>query len=75
MSNIHRLEVKPRLTRHKYKRHDITVTYIPKDREWKWSFTETKAMTFGGREASADAALSAAKMQVDYIEGVGTAHA
>lgn len=74
MSNVHRLDVKPKLTRHKYKRHDITVTFIPADKEWKWSFTETKTMTFGGREASSDAALRAAKVQVDYIEGVGAGH-
>ncbi len=70
MSNIHRLDVKPRLTRHKYKRYDITVTFIPADKEWKWSFKETRTMTFGGREPSSDAALRAAKAQVDYIEGV-----
>ncbi len=68
MSNIHRLDVKPRLTRHKYKRYDITVTFIPGDKEWKWSFKETRTVSFGGRESSSDAALSAAKTQVDYIE-------
>jgi len=70
VSNIHRLDVKPKLTRHKYKRHDITVTFIPIDKEWKWSFKETRTMTYGGRESSADAALAAAKEQVDYIEKV-----
>ncbi len=70
MSNVHRLDVKPKLTRHKYKRHDITVTFIPVDKEWKWSFKETRTMTYGGRESSADAALRAAKTQVDYMEKV-----
>ncbi len=70
MSNIHRLAVKPRLTRHKYKRHDITVTFIPADKEWKWFFKETRTMTYGGREPSSDAALHAAKAQVDYMEEV-----
>ena len=69
MSNVHQLKVSPKLTRHKYKRYDITVTYIPKDKEFNWSFKETRTMTFGGRETTADAALKAAKDQVDYIEG------
>ncbi len=70
MDNIHRLDVKPKLTRHKYKRYDITVTFIPADKEWRWSFSVVKSMSFGGREPSSDAALCAAKAQVDYIEGV-----
>ncbi len=70
MNNIHRLDVKPKLTRHKYKRYDITVTYIPSDKEFKWSFKETRAVSFGGREPTADAALCAAKEQIDYMEGV-----
>ncbi len=68
MSNVHRLEVKPMLTRHKYKRHDITVTYIPNDKEFKWSFNETRTMSFGGREMTAMAALDAAKLQVDSLQ-------
>jgi len=69
MSNVERLEVKPKLTRHKYRRHDITVTYIPNDREFLWSFNETRTMSFGGREPTAAAALVAAKLRVDDIEG------
>ena len=65
MSNVHRLDVKPMLTRHQYRRHDITVTYIPEDKEFKWSFNETRTMTFAGREPTAMAALTAAKAMVD----------
>lgn len=68
MSNVHRLDVKPMLTHHKYKRHDITVSYIPIDKEFMWSFNETRTMSFGGRELTAAAALGAAKARVDTIE-------
>ncbi len=68
MDNVHRLEVKPKLTHHMYKRHDITVTYIPSEDEWKWSFElRPKTVSFGGRAPSADAALKHAKAQIDDI--------
>jgi len=73
--NVHRLDVKPKLSRHTYKRHDITVSYIPKDKEFLWSFHETTTMSFNGREPTANAALAAAKAQVDDLQEAATHHA
>ncbi len=69
MSNVHQLGVKPKQSHHKYKRYDITVTYIPIDKEFKWSFKYTTTVTLGGRETSADLALHAAKAEVDHLLG------
>lgn len=67
MDNIHRLDVKPKKNVHKYRRYDITVTYIPKTKEFKWSFKEQTVIAFEGQEPTAGIALSVAKNRVDEV--------
>lgn len=66
-SNVHQLGVKPRTTHHTYKRHDITVTYIPGTKEFKWSFTHTAKVVLKGKAPTADAALLKARAEVDKV--------
>ncbi len=72
MTNVHRLEVKPRETTHRYKRHDITVVYIPGTKEFKWGFMHSADITFVGRASTSDAALLAAKVEVDHLTETNT---
>ena len=67
MDNVHRLDVKPKKNVHKYRRYDITVSYIPKTKEFKWSFKEETTIAFEGLEPTAGMALSVAKNRVDAL--------
>lgn len=62
---------KPKKETHRYRRHDITVTYLPQEqtpeKRFKWSFSHTRTLSFSGRGASAALALVAAKHEVDSV--------
>lgn len=62
--------VKPKTMNRQYKGAKITLTYVPKDKEWKWKVEVTHTMTFEGAAATDVKALRAAEKFIDKTKGV-----
>ena len=68
LSNVTPLVVKPKTATRQYRRHQITITFEPTTKKWSWTFVHTASVPFSGSESTMDAALRAAKREVDRIE-------
>lgn len=60
-----RKEMKPKTLKRSYKRHEYTVTFIPKTKKWKWQVTVTTRMTY---EEEADTQVKAFRAAERFID-------
>jgi hypothetical protein len=58
-------KIKPKTLKRSYKRHAYVVTYIPKEKKWKWSVTVTTSMTY---EDKADTQVKAFRAAEKFID-------
>lgn len=67
MNNVHKLEIKPKTERHQYRQHTIVITFVPRERMWKWKFAHQPRLSFSGQARTLQRALREAKKEVDTI--------
>lgn len=62
--SIHK-NIKPKTLRRSYKRHSYVVTFLPKEKKWKWSVTVTTSMTYEDVAETQVKAFRAAEKFID----------
>ena len=69
MSNVTQLHVEPKTVRETYRRHSITVTFLPATAHWQWEIEFTARLQFDGEEKSEKRAMDKARRQIDKLLG------
>lgn len=67
--NVVPLHVEPKTIRETYRKHAITVTYIPATSSWQWEIEFTARLQFDGEEKNEKRALERARKQIDKLLG------
>ena len=74
MSNVVKLEVKPKSIKLNHKQTKFTVTYIPATKQWRWDVELVHVTRFGDVADTQIKAINAAKRHIEKmkaIQGVG----
>lgn len=67
--NVVKLEIEPKTVRETYRKHQVTVKYLPATSTWHWEIEFTARLQFDGEERNEKAALVKAKKQIDKLLG------
>lgn len=68
MGEVVRLEVKPKTFQRTYKKHKITVTFIPATKKWRWKVTVVTTTHYDDYADTSMKAVRAAEKFIDKIE-------
>lgn len=68
-SNVVPLVVEPKSVRETYRKHAITVTYLPATSTWHWEIEFTARLQFDGEAKDEKRALNIARQQIDKLLG------
>jgi hypothetical protein len=63
--NVHTLNIPPKTHTEQYKRKTITVTFLPAEKLWRWSFGITIQREINGTATTIPRALAEARKRID----------
>ena len=67
--NVVKLEIEPKTVRETYRKHAITVTYLPATGAWHWEIEFTARLQFDGEAKNEKIAIAKARKQIDKLLG------
>lgn len=67
MNNVTNMNIKPNTKSHTYRKHRISITFVPDKLEWRWECRHTYEIQLDGLAKSHDRALSEAKKKIDHL--------
>lgn len=66
-SNVHELNIPPKTIQERYRKYAITVTFLPAEKVWRWSFHVVSTREIMGTADTMQRALAEAKKKIDRI--------
>lgn len=67
LSNDTVVYIPPKQVTETYRKHPITITFLPQSKQWQWRVDYTRTMPYSSTSDSLDAALKAAHKLIDEL--------